>query len=245
MSAITQFISELPHWPSLMGWAWVAITLLAYLMVMGIRRLIKNKAWNAPLILTSLLMAVILILSDISYEEYMDGGAVWGWFLMPATIAMSIPLYDHIDILRQTLKPILVGIISGSVVAVVSALLVAVFMGVSPQTFVSLAPKSVTTPIAIGVGYEIGGLSGLIAAIVVVTGVFGILVAPTLFRLIGVTDVKAQGLAYGLAAHAIGTSEALRINPLMGSFAALALGVNGLLTGLFLPALMLWLGFAL
>jgi len=85
----------------------------------------------------------------------------------------------------------------------------------------------------------------LIAAIVVVTGVFGILVAPTVFRFIGVTDVKAQGLAYGLAAHAIGTSEALRLNPLMGSFAALALGVNGLLTGLFLPAIMLWLGFAL
>ena len=240
MTAISQFLSDLPPWPTHLGWAWVLITLAAYILVMWFRRFVIKSAWNAPLVLTSLLMAFGLILFDIPYKGYMDGGAVWGWFLMPATVAMAIPLYDHIDILRQRLSPILIGIVSGSLVAVASALLVAGFIGVAPETFVSLAPKSVTTPIAIGIGSEIGGLSGLIAAIVVITGIFGIIVGPMVFRLMGITDVKAQGLAYGLAAHAIGTAEALRVNPLMGSFAALALGVNGLLTGLFLPAIMLW-----
>jgi len=98
-----------------------------------------------------------------------------------------------------------------------------------------LATKSITSPMAFGVADEIGGLPVLAMGVVIVTGNFGVLVAPKIFATFGLTDERAQGLALGVVTHGIGTAEAVRRSALMGSFAGLAMGVNGVLTSLILP----------
>lgn len=239
---LTAFFEGLPPLPSIAGLGWAFLTLAIYIVALWFRSRFGAVAWNSPLLTAGFGLLVILLLGRVDYEAYIGGSGWLGWLLMPATVAMAIPLYDQREILMRLMRPVLTGIAAGSIVAMGSALAVAVILGVSTETFLSLAPKSVTTPIAIGIGYEIGGIPALIAAIVILTGLFGIVTAPLIFRWMGVTDRRAQGVAYGLAAHAIGTAEALRLDPVMGSFAALALGINGIASAIYIPVLMRLLG---
>ena len=236
------FWAGLPASPEASGIGWAVLTLAIYLGALWLRSRFGAFAWNSPLLTAGSVLALILLTADVEYDAYIKGSDWLGWLLMPATVAMAIPLYDQRAMLCSLLRPVLSGVAVGSLTAMGSALLVAVALGVSPESFASLAPKSVTTPIAIGIGYEIGGVSALIAAIVIVTGLFGIVIAPILLKLFGLTDRRAQGIAYGLAAHAIGTAEALRLDPVMGSFAALALGINGIISAIYIPFVMRLLG---
>lgn len=236
------FTADLPAYPDIAGIGWFSLTLCIYVAVVHLRQRFVDNAWTSPILMGGLILAGVMGFSNTPPEVYARGGDIWAWLLMPATVALAIPLYDQRQALRQMMRPVLLGIMCGSCAAVASALSVAVLMGVAPETFASLAPKSVTTPIALGIGREIGGLDGLIAAIVIITGLFGIVIAPPLFRWFGISDRHSQGVAYGLAAHAIGTAEAVRRDPVMGSFAALSLGVNGILSAIFLPPLMQALG---
>lgn len=240
--SLMAFWAGLPPVPAGRGVGWAVVTLTIYLGALWLRSRFGAFAWNSPILTAGSLLALILLMADIEYDAYMMGSNWLGWLLMPATVAMAIPLYDQRAMLRSLLRPVLLGIAIGSFAAMGSALLVALALGVSPESFASLAPKSVTTPIAIGIGYEIGAVSALIAAIVIVTGLCGIVIAPMLFKFFGLTDRRAQGIAYGLAAHAIGTAEALRIDPVMGSFAALALGINGIISAIYIPFVMRLLG---
>lgn len=122
-----------------------------------------------------------------------------------------------------------------------SAVFVGHWLGGSLPTLLSLAPKSVTTPIAMGIAERVGGHPSLAAVMVIVTGILGAIVAQTLYRWLGVRDSAVGGFALGVAAHGIGTARAFQINDTMGAFAALGMGLNGLLTASLLPSLMNWL----
>ena len=111
-------------------------------------------------------------------------------------------------------------------------------LGATPETIYSLAPKSVTTPIAMGVAEQIGGVASLTAVLVILTGILGAITFPSLFRVLGVRDPAAQGFAVGVAAHGLGTARAFLISEEMGAFSALAMGLNGLLTAVALPLLL-------
>jgi predicted murein hydrolase (TIGR00659 family) len=240
--SLAAFVAGLPAVPDGRNVGWAVLTLAVYSASLWVRSRFGAFAWNSPILTAGSILALFLLVGDVEYDTYMMGSGWLGWLLMPATVAMAIPLYDQRAMLQRLMRPILSGITTGSIAAMGSALLVATAMGVSPESFASLAPKSVTTPIAIGIGYEIGGLSGLIAAIVIVTGLCGIVIAPMIFKVLGFTDRPTQGIAYGLAAHAIGTAEALRLDPVMGSFAALALGINGIMSAIYIPFVMRLLG---
>ena len=133
--------------------------------------------------------------------------------------------------------PVLLGLAAGALTAVVSAVGSAWLLGASVPTQLSLAPKSVTTPIAMAVAERIGGIASLTAVLVIVTGIVGAVIAPALFRLLRVQDHAIQGFALGVTAHGIGTARALQISEEAGAFAALAMGLNGVVTALLLPAL--------
>jgi putative effector of murein hydrolase len=140
-----------------------------------------------------------------------------------------------------------VALAAGSVTAVVSAVALAALLGAGPQTMLSLAPKSVTTPIAMGVAERIGGLPSLTAVLVILTGIVGAMVATPLLNALRLSDDAktgdwaARGFAVGVAAHGIGTARAFQVHPLAGTFAGIAMGLNGLLTAILVPALVSFL----
>lgn len=220
---------------------WLTLTLVVYQFAMWLhRRLDLNPLANPVLIGVSILVG-ILQLTDTSYQTYFDGAKFVHFLLGPATVALAVPLYAQLARLKSLLLPLLGALILGSLCAVLSAVVIGAIFGASDATLLSLAPKSVTTPIAMGVAERIGGIPSLAVVFVLTTGVIGAIGARWLFKLMGEQDHAIQGFAIGIAAHGIGTARALQISEQAGAFSALAMGLNGMLTATLLPVLVPWL----
>jgi putative effector of murein hydrolase len=153
-------------------------------------------------------------------------------------VALGVPLWRNRHEVRRAALPIVAGVAAGSVTAVISAVVIARALGASEQTVLSLAPKSVTTPIAMGIAEKLGGLPALAAIMVLATGVAGAMMGRYVLNAVGVRDWRARGLAVGTAAHGQGTAVALNVNETAGVFASIALGLNGILTALLVPVLL-------
>jgi len=220
---------------------WLTLTLVVYQFAMWLhRRLDLNPLANPVLIGVGILVG-ILQLTDTSYQTYFDGAKFVHFLLGPATVALAVPLYAQLARLKSLLLPLLGALILGSLCAVVSAVVIGGIFGASEATLLSLAPKSVTTPIAMGVAERIGGIPSLAVVFVLTTGVIGAIGARWLFKQMGEHDHAIQGFAIGIAAHGIGTARALQISEQAGAFSALAMGLNGMLTATLLPVMVPWL----
>ncbi|MBF0305943.1 MAG: LrgB family protein [Alphaproteobacteria bacterium] len=215
----------------------LTVTLVAYqvgdwIYVRGGRNPLLNPVLLAVLVLVGLLTA-----TGTDYATYFEGAQFVHFLLGPATVALAVPLYRQLHALRKSLLAIVTAILCGSVTAAASAVAIGWALGASRQTLLSLAPKSVTTPIAMGISEELGGLPSLTAVLVILTGILGAVGGAFVLNWIGVRDWRARGLAIGVAAHGIGTARALQVNEVAGAFAGLAMGLNGLATAVLLPVL--------
>jgi putative effector of murein hydrolase len=123
----------------------------------------------------------------------------------------------------------------GSVVASVSAVLIVKAFGLPENVVLSMVPKSVTAGVAMGIAEQIGGIPALSAVLVITTGIIGAVMATPLFNALGLKDFAARGLGIGVAAHGIGTARAFHVNALAGTYAGLAMGLNGVITALLAP----------
>jgi predicted murein hydrolase (TIGR00659 family) len=188
-----------------------------------------------PVALAILLVIGFLLLLRIPYEHYAVGGRYIHFLLGPSVVALGIPLYSRRRDILNKKGPILLGVAAGSVTSIITASGIAWLLGASPDVVISMAPKSVTTPIAIGIVEKIGGIPPLTAVIVVLTGCLGAVCGPEFCRLLGIRESAAMGLAVGTSAHGIGTARMLEIDRLGGAFAGLAIGLNGLITAFILP----------
>lgn len=182
---------------------------------------------------------IILVLQagGIPYEAYAEGGRHILFLLGPSVVALAVPLYQRRQEILARKAPILAGVLAGALVSIGSATALAWVFGGSRQVVLSMAPKSVTTPIAIGIAEKIGGIAPLTAAIVVLTGCLGAICGPEFCRLIGLRDPASVGLAVGTASHGIGTARMLEVDRLGGAVAGLAIGLNGLATAVLTPLL--------
>lgn len=194
-----------------------------------------------PILATILILIAFLKITGIDYETYAETGALIDFWLKPAIVALGVPLYLQLKNIRQQWMPILVSQLAGCLVGIVSVVLTAKWLGASNAVIISLAPKSVTTPIAMEVTTSLNGIPSLTAAIVVCVGLFGAVCG---FKVLQVGRVKspiAQSLSMGTASHAVGTSRAMEYGRTYGAYASLGLILNGLLTALFTPSLLRWL----
>jgi predicted murein hydrolase (TIGR00659 family) len=164
--------------------------------------------------------------------------------LKPAVVALGVPLYMQLEMIKKQLLPILMSQLVGCLVGLVSVILVAKGLGASPEVICSLAPKSVTTPIAMEVSSATGGIPSLTAAVVVMVGLFGAVFGFKVLQLGQVKSPIAQGLSMGTASHAIGTSAAMEVSKKYGAYASLGLTLNGILTAILAPMVLRLLGIA-
>ncbi len=221
---------------------WLTVTLAVYLAGQWLFQRSGGRALFNPVALAITLLVGILLATGTPYATYFQGAQFIHFLLGPATVALAIPLYLHWERVRRLLVPILAGLLAGSLTAILSAIGLAALLGASPRTLLSLAPKSVTTPVAMGIAEKIGGLPSLTAVLVILTGVIGAVAAPALLRGLRIHDDAIKGLAIGVAAHGIGTARAFQISTLAGAFAGLASGLNALLTAVLVPLLARLLG---
>ncbi|MEQ8746701.1 LrgB family protein [Pyruvatibacter sp.] len=220
---------------------WLGATVLAYLAALIFARRVNAHPLANPVLIASLLVIASMLATDTGIGPYMDGGQ-WLLFLLgPATVALAVPLFRNWSGVRRAAGPLFLAISAGSLTAVATALATAWALGAEIPTLLSLAPKSVTTPIAMGIAHSTGGLQSLAAAIVIVTGIIGAVIGPWLLNRLGIRDPQAQGVALGTAAHGIGTARAFQQSEESGTFSGVAMGVNGIATALVLPWLLIWL----
>lgn len=195
-----------------------------------------------PILLTIALLILFLKVTGISYETYNEGGHLIEFWLKPAVVALGVPLYLQLETIRKQIIPILLSQFAGCVIGVISVVLIARYMGASQEVILSLAPKSVTTPIAMEVSNSIGGIPSLTATVVICVGLLGAICGFKTMQLMKVDSPIAQGLSMGTAAHAVGTSTAMDISSKYGAFASLGLTLNGIFTALLTPTILKLLG---
>lgn len=220
---------------------WLTMTLVAYQIAYWIYRRCGTHPIANPVLIAVVLLLAILQLTETPYDTYFSGAQFVHFLLGPATVALAIPLYGQVQRLVGLAGPLLLALVGGSLSAMLSAVFVGHWLGGSIPTLLSLAPKSVTTPIAMGIAERIGGHPSLAAVMVIATGILGAITAQSLFRWLKVKDDAVGGFALGVAAHGIGTARAFQVSETMGAFAALGMGLNGLLTAVSLPSLIAWL----
>jgi predicted murein hydrolase (TIGR00659 family) len=193
-----------------------------------------------PILLTIAMLIFFLKVFEIEYDSYAKGGHMIDFWLKPAVVALGVPLYQQLEQIRRQLLPILVSQLAGCISGILSVILTAQLFHASREVIISLAPKSVTTPIAMDISAHCGGIPSLTAAVVVCVGIFGAMTGRSILRTVG--SPIGRGLSMGTASHAVGTSAALEWGGRYGAYASLGLTVNGILTALLTPYILDWMG---
>ena len=207
----------------------VFISLFAYLIGMKLK---KKFGWP---VLNPLLVAIILVIAflkatGISYTDYNTGASYISYFLTPSTVCLAIPLYKQLELLKKNLTAVAAAITAGVIGSVVSVYVMSMIFRLEHVHYVSLLPKSITTAIGMGVSEEAGGIVTMTIVSIILTGIIGNIVADGWFKLVGIKEPIAKGLALGTSAHAIGTAKALELGEVEGAMSSLAIAVAGVLT---------------
>lgn len=207
----------------------ICLTILAYELGLYINRKLKTPIANPLLIAVAIVIAVLAVFK-IPYASYNQGGSIITMFLAPATASLAVNIYTQLEQLKKRLLPVLAGALAGSCTSIGCILLLSRLFGLDDALTASLIPKSVTTPIAMSVSQQLGGIVPVTVAAVVVTGIIGAVFAPIFIRLFRVKDPVAAGLAIGVSSHALGTTKALEIGEVEGAMSGIAIGIAGLIT---------------
>ena len=205
------------------------ISLAAYEAGLLIRRRFKLAVLNPLLIATVCVMAV-LTLFKVEYRHYNGGARYISYLLTPATVCLAVPLYQQLMLLRKNLKAVAGGITAGVLASLASVFVLAKLFSLTHEQYVTLLPKSITTAIGMGVSEELGGISTITVAVIIVTGILGNVIAESVFKIFRIEEPIAKGLALGTASHAIGTAKAMELGEVEGAMSSLAIAVAGLMT---------------
>jgi len=213
----------------------ILLTLLVYALVAWLAKKSRFHPLVNPVALSVALIVPFLVYTNVAYEDYMVGAQYISFLLGPATVALAVPLARQLEHVKKAWLPLVCGLLAGSLVAVLSVVLVAALLGAEDVLIISLAPKSATMPIAMGVSEKLGGLASLAAVGVMGTGVFGVMTARYIFKIIHIESPEIRGFMLGLTAHGIGVARGFQISNEIGTFAGLGMSLNGLLTAFLVP----------
>lgn len=207
----------------------VLISIIGYEIGLFLRRKFKLAIFN-PLLISIIFVIIVLLAFHVKYNSYNSGAKYLSYLLTPATICLAVPLYEQMELLKNNLKAILTGIISGVAASLGSILLFSLLFHFSHREYATLLPKSITTAIGMGVSEELGGIVTITVTVIIVTGVLGNIIAEKVCKIFRIKDPIAKGVAIGTAAHAIGTAKAMEMGEVEGAMSSLAIAVAGLIT---------------
>ena len=215
----------------------IILTIIAFEIGVTIRNKWRNPLLN-PILIATILIIGFLTITGISYDTYKVGGDYISFFLGPVTVLLAVPLYRHIQALKNAWFPILAGIVVGSTVSIVCVIVCAKIFGISKALMLSLIPKSITIPMGSVVSEQIGGIPSITIVSIVITGITGAVTAPLVCRFFRIKNPVAQGVAIGTSSHALGTTKAMEIGEVQGAMSSLSIGVAGVVTVFITPVLL-------
>ena len=220
--------------------AWLGLTLGTYLLALRVQKLCGQAPWANPVLITIACIATLLACTGTPYDVYARSTAIINFLLGPATVALAVPLAQSIGLVLRSLPAMTVALLAGSATSVVSGTGLILLLGGNHEVALSMAPKAVTTPIAIAIAHQIGGVASLTAVFAILGGIVAAICGEPLLRRLGVRDWRAHGLAAGIAGSGIAAAQVAQRDPVGAAFAALGIGLNGLVTALLVPLLLHW-----
>ncbi len=207
----------------------IALSVAAFSVGLWVNRRTKLSIAN-PILIAIPLVIACLTLTGVPLADYQRGGEVINMLLGPATAALALSIYRQREILKENFLPVLLGCLAGCCASVGSTLALCRLFGLDQALTASLVPKSVTTPIAVELSAQGGGIAAVTIVVVIFTGICGAALAPGFLKLLRVEDPMAAGVAIGTASHGIGTARALQMGKVQGAMSGVAIGVSGIIT---------------
>ncbi|MGF1679685.1 CidB/LrgB family autolysis modulator [Photobacterium minamisatsumaniensis] len=213
---------------------WLLTTLVVFYTARYISKHLQHPIVN-PLLICLVIIIPLLMWLDVPYETYFEQNKWLNALLEPAVVALAFPLYEQLSQIRQKWKVILSACFVGSVLSMLTGAGIALLLGADLELTASILPKSVTTPIAMAVADQVGGVPSVAAIMVIIAGLFGAVLGYPLFRMLGIKAPIAKGLTMGTVSHALGTAKAAEENYQDGAFSSLALVICGVITSILAP----------
>jgi len=213
------------------------ITLAAYQIGLWIYHHFQNNPLANPVAIAILLVCCVIQAIDMPYSSYFEGAQFIHFLLGSATVSLAIPIYRGLHSLKGRSFPLLASLVTGGLVSIISGVGIAKLLGAGSDIAGAMYPKSVTAPIAMGIAERIGVSPTLTAIFAVATGILGAILAPFVLNTLGMKAWWQRGFAIGIGAHGIGTSRAFSIHPEAGTYASLAMGMNGVISAIAIPIL--------
>ncbi len=211
------------------AYAGVTISLISYAIGAKLKRKFGFGFFN-PLLISIIVTILVLIGSHVDYETYNEGAKYLSWLLTPATVCLAIPLYEEWELLKKNASAVMLGVTAGVITSLLTVFVLARLMGLNHANYVTLLPKSITTAIGMGVSEELGGYVTITVAVIVITGVLGNIFGELICKIFRIHEPISKGLAFGTAAHAIGTAKAMELGDVEGAMSSLSIAVAGVLT---------------
>jgi putative effector of murein hydrolase len=220
---------------------WIAATLLAYSLGQAAQRACRGSPLANPVLIAILLMGMLLEAAGTPYQTYFAGAQFIQFLLGPATVALAVPLARNIGHVRRSIRGTGLALLAGSLTSALTGVCAVWLFGGSRAVALSMAPKAVTTPIAMAVAQQVGGVPALTAALAIAGGIVAAVIGETLLRRLRIDDWRAHGLAAGVAGSGVAAAQVAPRDGLAAAFAAVGIGLNGLLTAVIVPVIaMIW-----
>lgn len=230
--------TTLPHTlsPGIVPLFAIVLTLGAYLFGVEVQKRIPNPLAN-PVLIAIVIIGITLRLLHLSYQDYFTGAQFIYFLLGPATVALAIPMVRALEHMRRGFWPMISALLAGSLIGLISGYAIVRLLGGSQAVALSMAPKSLTTPIAIAVSASIGGIPSLSAVLAIIGGVLVAISIDPVLHWLKIDEPSAKGLAAGTAGSGLGASRVIPQHTLSAAFAGVAIGANGILTAVLAPIL--------
>lgn len=214
---------------------WATLTIAAFVIGQNVYKATGNSPFLPPILSSVALVVTTLELSGTPYPVYMEGGNLIHIMLGPVIVMLAVPLYQFLHTMRDQWQRIALAVIVGSGTTVACAVLLTQWWVGDDVLAKTIATKSITSPVAIAIAEQVGGIAAIASASVIVTGIFGAAMAPALLKMMRQDDAQTVGLTLGICAHAIGTARALELGSEQAAYAAMAMTLTATLHALMLP----------
>ncbi|MBU9721553.1 MULTISPECIES: LrgB family protein [Bacillaceae] len=198
-----------------------------------------QSPFTLPVLLATVVIIVILLTFNVSYETFLTGGKWIDMLLGPAVVALAYPLYNQRKLLKDFYIPITIGVFTGALIGVMSGVILAKLLRFNDSILYSIAPKSVTTPVAMDISGSLGGISPLAAVFVMIAGIGGAVMSTFTFKYTGINHFIGRGVGIGCASHAIGTSKAMEYGEKEGAVSTIAMVMSAVIVSLISPLVLL------
>ena len=211
-----------------------------FLIFVGFNKLFEILNFNPlfnPVLLTVITIVIFLEIFNIDFDTYFKNTQFINFLLGPATVALAIPLFRAYEEIKKSAVAVIITLVIGCIIAIATAVFISYGLGASKEVVLSFAPRSATSPIAISISQEVGGIPSLTASLVIITGIIAAMTSTVTYNLLKIKDVRARGFATGLVGHGIGTAHSMRRHEKAGAFAGLAMALNGVATAILTPVL--------